>query len=236
MAVLRQAEAARVVSQAIVLDLGDLRRQADEMRARALAEAARIVQDAQQERARLIAEAREAGKAEGFELGRREGQAKGAEEGRRVGLAERKEALAQLESAWVSGLETFLSRREEMLHAAKTDVVRLAAEIARRVVKRVVELDPRVVEGQIEAAIRETSRATKLLVAVSAADEALAREALASAIARLGGSASAELVIDAALSRGSCVVRTGAGGVVSAEILTQLDRVIDTLLPGEAGP
>ncbi|MFA6043448.1 MAG: FliH/SctL family protein [Phycisphaerales bacterium] len=236
MAVLRQAEAARVVSQAVVLDLGDLKRQAEEMKSRALAEATRIVQEAHKERAKLISDAREVGKAEGFEQGRKDGQAKGLEEGRQMGLAERKAGLAQLETAWISGLDSFLTRREEMLHLAKTDVLKLAAEIARRVVKRVVELDPKVVEGQIEAALRETSRATKLIVAVSAADEPLAREALAGAIARLGSSASAELVVDAALSAGSCVVRSGGGGEVNAEVLTQLDRVIETLLPKEATP
>lgn len=234
MAVLRQAEADRVVSQAIVLDLGDLKRQGEEMKSRALAEATRVVQDAHKERAKLIGDAREVGKAEGFEQGRKEGYAKGIEEGGRVGLAERKAGLAQLEAAWISGLEAFIVRREEMLHAAKTDVLRLAAEIARRVVKRVVELDPRIVEGQIEAALGETSRATRLMVMVSGADEVLAREALSSVVARLGSSASAELVVDASLSPGSCVVRGGGGGEVNAEVLTQLDRVIETLLPKEA--
>lgn len=234
MAVLRQAEAARIAAQAVVLDLGDLKRQGEEMRGRALAEAARIVQEAQKERARLIADAREVGKAEGFAQGRQEGLAKGLEEGRQQGLAERKAALGQIEAAWVGGLESFLSRREEMLQAAKTDVLKLAAEVARRVVKRVVELEPSVVEGQMEAAIRECSRGTKLVVAVSAADEALARAALPRVMGALGAGASAELMVDEKLTGGSCVIRSAGGGEVNAEIQTQLERVIDAVLPREA--
>ncbi|MBI1190858.1 MAG: hypothetical protein GC200_09295 [Tepidisphaera sp.] len=234
MAVLRQADAARIAAQAVVLDLGDLKRQGDEMRARALAEAARIVQEAQKERARLVGDAREAGRAEGLAMGRQEGYAKGLEEGRQQGLAERKAALGQIEAAWVSGLESFLSRREEMLQAAKTDLLGLAAEIARRVVKRVVELDPKVVDGQMEAAIRECGLGTRLVVAVSPADEAMARAALPRVLGALGAGAAAELVLDPALTSGSCVVRSPGGGTVNAEIQTQLERVIDALLPKEA--
>ncbi len=231
MAVLRQAEAARIASQAVVLDLGDLKRQADEMKSHAMAEAARIVQEAQQERVRLLGDAMAVGRAKGLEEGRAQGRAQGIDEGRQLGMAERRAELAQLEAAWAGGLESFVSRREEMLQAAKTDVLRLACEIARRVVKRVVEVDAGVVEGQMEAAIREVSRASRLVIAVSPADHPLALAALPRVLGALGVAGSAELVVDEKLARGACVVRTGAGGEVNAAVQVQLDRIIDAVLP-----
>src|SRR3954471_5619644 len=107
MAVLRQSQAQRIAHDAIVLDLGDLSRQADGVRARARADAEAILGAAATERQRLLAGAREEGLARGLEEGRKTG----AEEGRKAGfdaaLAERREALAKLEASWGTALDEF---------------------------------------------------------------------------------------------------------------------------------
>src|SRR5689334_7022331 len=121
MAVIRQSQAQRIAHDAIVLDLGDLTRQADGVRARAKADAEAILSAAAAERQRLVAGARD----EGFTRGLEEGRKQGTEEGRKTGLdaalTERREALTKLEASWGAALEEFTRQREQMLLDARQD-------------------------------------------------------------------------------------------------------------------
>lgn len=232
MAVLRQSQAQRIAHDAIVLDLGDLSRQADGVRARARADAEAILSAAAAERQRLLAGARD----EGFAKGLEEGRKKGTEEGRKAGLdaalAERRESLAKLEVSWGAALEEFTRQREQMLLEARQDVLALAVMMGERITKRTVEIDASVVAAQIEAVLALLARPTRLTIAVSPPDEALVREAMPQLLARFPSAQHAEVVVDQALTPGSCVARTSTGGAIDATIPTQLDRMISALMPG----
>ena len=76
MAVIKSQNAQTLLKDAVVLDLGDLRRQAAERQEEAQAQARRIVAQAQDEAHRLTAGAH----AKGFEQGMREGLAKGTQQ------------------------------------------------------------------------------------------------------------------------------------------------------------
>src|ERR1044071_6017219 len=115
MALIRQADARTMARDAIVLDLGDLAAQGELLKARARAEAERIVSDAAAERKRLLDgaadEGRRLGLAQGLEQGRREG----IEQGRRESVVAESERLTKLQQAWLAALQTFESERERML-------------------------------------------------------------------------------------------------------------------------
>jgi len=234
-AVLRQAEAERISRDAIVLDLGDLRRQGEQLRERSRADAAALLERAAIERARLLAGGRDEGYAVGLAAGREAGFAAGRAEGEAAALAARREALAALEASWGAALEAFAGAREVMLREARTDVVRLAAGVAELVTKRAVRLDASVVTAQLEAVLGLVLRPTRLTIGVHPDDEPLARTALPALLARLAPEAHAELRTDDALSRGSCVASMPGGGRVDASIKTQLSRIAEALLPG-GGP
>jgi flagellar assembly protein FliH len=233
MAVIRQSQAERIVRDAIVLDLGDLTRQADALRARAKADAEAILTKAAAERQRLITGAREEGLAKGLEEGTRQGTEEGRKQGTEAALAERRDVLAKLEAAWAAALDEFARERERMLLDARQDVLRLAVMMGERITKRTVEVDPSVIAGQMEAVLALLAKPTRLTIAIAPADEDLARGAMPALMARFSAAQHIDLIVDPSLTQGSCVARTGAGGTIDATIPAQLDRMVAALMPGE---
>ena len=100
MALIRHAEADRIARDAIVLDLGDVRAQAELIMSQAKAQASKAILAARAERERIIAGAQEEGYRAGFEKGHAEGLVKGTEDGNAAALVERKGELSRLDSAW----------------------------------------------------------------------------------------------------------------------------------------
>jgi flagellar assembly protein FliH len=235
MALIRHAESASLARQAVVLDLGDLRRAAERMESEARRRVEGMLQEARQERERIIAGAREEGYAAGFAQGTARALEEGRAAGREEALAEMRGRLEALEKNWKSALDAFEARREDLLLAARADVVAFAAAVAERVTKRAVALDPSAVRDQIAAALALTVAPTRLSVTVCPEDEPLAREVLPALVERFAHGAHATLHHDPALPRGSAVVRTELGEI-DASIDTQIERIVRALLPEPAAP
>lgn len=254
MAVIRHADAGRLLEEALVLDLGDLVRQADVLKRRAADEAAAIVDEGRRERERLIATARR----EGFAKGEAEGRAQGLEAGRVQGaaeaIAERRARLDEIDAGWSGALGEFAATRERVLREARTDVLTLALLIAEKVTRRIVERDRTVAVTQLESVLGLLARRTRLVVAVHPDDEPVLRGALPGVMARFPMAEHVELAPDGAAPRGTLVARMavesggsgwggggGGGGEIDASIQTQLDRIAAELVPppaivGETGP
>lgn len=231
MPVIRHAEAGVLARDAIVLDLGDLARQAEAMRAEAQRRADAIIAEAKAERERILQDVAEEARRAGREAGYAEGMSKGRADGSAAARQEHAERLEALDAAWSEALARHESMREELLREARRDVLSLAAVIAGKVVKRAIELDPTLVEDQLAAALAMIARPTRIVVAVHPEDEAIAAEALPRMRAGFVNVQHAELITDGSLSRGSCVVRTDRGGGIDASIQTQIERMVEVLLP-----
>lgn len=233
MGMIRRADLAETARNALVMDLGDLSARGAALVQEANAHAEQILREARAERDRLIATAR----AEGFKAGHAEGSAKGHAEGLAKGCAEARaanaESIAAVAGAWAAALEAFESVREDMLQAARTEVVRLAAEIASRVTRRAVELDEAAVLPQLEAVLGAVVRPSRLTVRVHPDDLEMARAELPELMSRFELCRHAELLADASLDHGSCVATTDEGGRIDAGIGTQLERILAALMPGE---
>jgi flagellar assembly protein FliH len=242
MALIKQSNLGSLDRHAIVLDLGDLQRQGAALLLDAQREADAIVADGRAERERLIEGAAaiglERGMAEGREMGRKEG----IEQAKSEALQTLSADLAKTTSAWNAALGVYLAEREGMMQAMQRDVLRLAVLIAERVVKRQIALSPGVVVDQLATVLATIVRPTELVVAVHPEDRGLIELAMPGLARRFSAMRVAEVVDDASLARGSCVARMrgrgdGGGeslaGGVDASIQTQLDRIVETLLPGE---
>jgi flagellar biosynthesis/type III secretory pathway protein FliH len=235
-AMIRRADQNEAARDAMVLDLGDLFRQGEAIKAAAKDQAAAILAAAKAERARLIAGAVAEGRAQGLAKGLEEGRAKGQADGVAQAVAAQREALEAVEKAWLAALESFSAARDQMLMEARKDVLQLALLIARRVTHRAIEVDESVVEDQLAATLALVSRPTRLVITVSPDDLERARGALPVLLERFGNAAHATVTGDASLARGSCVARAEAGGEIDASIGTQLDRIAAALVPGRERP
>ena len=232
MALVRMSEAAVMTRDAIVLDLGDLRRQGVRLIDAARAEAIRIEQDAQADRAQIIEGADKVGFEQGLARGLEEGRAAGIEQGTAQALAQVAGDLQKLSAGWAAALDAFTQTRERFQAEGQQDVVRLAALIAAKVCKRQIELDPLIVAVQMAEVLSLVLRPTRLQVACNPADRELLARALPTLTARTQHNVNVELIDDAALARGSCVARLAdGGGQIDASIDTQLQRIVDVLLP-----
>ncbi len=231
MALIRGASALAAAKDAVVLNLGDMARQGEAIVAAAKKRAEGIVRDAEAERARLIAGAAEEGKKKGLEEGLVVGQAKGEKLGREAAQKERAAALAAIEKSWNESLGAWEKTREAVASEAKEGVVRLAMEIATRIVKRQIEADQSAAVAQLEAALGLISRPTELVVSVHPQDRAVVEAALPSLAKRMGAAKGVELADDESVGRGGCVLRSrGAlGGEVEATIAGQAERIAEAL-------
>lgn len=230
MAVIRQSEAGTLSRDAIVLDLGDLARQAEALRQQAQAKAGEILAQARAERERLFEGVEALARREGFEKGYAEGLVKGRADGAAAAMQERADALKSLETAWSDSLAKLDEAHAEALARAGRDVIALAALIVRKVVHRAIETDTTIVVDQLAAALAMVAAPTRVVVSVHPDDLALAREALPRVAANLSNVRQTEVAADSGLARGSCIVRTSEGGTIDASIQTQVDRVIEAML------
>jgi flagellar biosynthesis/type III secretory pathway protein FliH len=234
MALIRQSNAAMMARDALVLDLGDLKRQADAMRARAQAEVDQLLAEGRAERERLVRQATEEARSEGVERGLEEGREQGRQEGRAAGLAELRETLQKLESGWTAALEGFENGRARALLEGRQDVLRLAMMLGEMVAKRALALKPEAVVDQVAAALALLSKPSRVTVTVHPDDLPLIQEALPALAQKLAAAAHAELLSDTAMERGGCIVRMPSGAEIDATIGTQLERIAGALLPDGA--
>lgn len=235
MGLIRQADSATLVRDAIVLDLGDLMRQAEQIKDRTRQDVARIISDARVERERLIADARQhglkLGHAEGLEVGRAEGRTAGAAQA----VEERRGELDVLVAGWTKALEAFRIEREGVLAEARVSILELACAMAERIVRRAIELDRSFVVGQIEKILELVARPTRLVLRVCPGDEGVAREAIPALMAKFPLAVHVELRVDESLEPGSCRAGTAGGGEIDASIRTQLDTLARAIVPAPDG-
>jgi flagellar biosynthesis/type III secretory pathway protein FliH len=160
-------------------------------------------------------------------------EGRGGETGSEQARVQATNDLGTLLQGWSAALESFEADRDAMLSAARTEMVELAAEIASRVTRRVIELDASVVNAQMEAVLLAVARPSKLLVRVNPADLQRAGADLPGLLERFERCRHADLIGDATLEPGSCVATTEDGGRIDAAIDTQLARILAELLPAD---
>lgn len=233
MAVIKSRKADRMLSDAIVLDLGDLQQQADALQARARQQAEEIVAEGRAEADRLIAEASDKGYAQGYEAGLAEGRAAGEQAGREQTIDEYRTRLDALVEQWSAASQRWDSDRQSMLLQAREEVLTLALAIAEKVVYRVVEMDPTVVQDQLAEALQLITRPSKAVVTIHPDDRPAIEDVLPELLREIRQCREATIVEDPQVTRGGCVVAT-AGGRIDARIEQQLDRIVETLLPSSA--
>jgi len=227
-ALIKNAEAQAIARDAVVLDLGDLQRQADELRARAQNEADAILQNAKRGAQTLIDDATARGFEEGRQKGLEQGRQAGFEAGREAAYEENEQALASLLERWDVALRDFSEARDGLLRDAREDVLELAIRLGERVLRREIKNDRACAARQLESALELATSATRLRVEVSKGDLDAVVEALPELLTKFSLSEHTEVVEAEGVEAGGCRVRSEAGEI-DASITWQIDRLADEL-------
>ncbi len=203
------------------------------------------IKDAEEEARQIVVSAKEraaleanSARAEAFEQGKREGYHAGLEEGQRQGeaaaLEEMRERLSSAAGALCDAAKVFESAHKRLEEDLPGDCAELALAVARRIIKREVEVSPQVLAANLEHAVKLIVGARSIRIAFHPDD----RATLDAALAKLGVSfpaiKGAGIVEDPSLSRGGCRVYTETG-MVDADLDSQLDRLVQQLIPGRGG-
>lgn len=232
MPILKSQQAAPMLKDAIVLDLGDVARQAERMRAQAREQAERIVQEAEQRAAELVDGAEAKGHEQGYQAGHEKGLAEGREQGRAEALEQMREQLEALHATWSQAAQHWQDQRAQLESDARQNIVVFALKTAEKLVHRVVETEPAVVTDQVAAALSHVLRPLDVTVRIHPDDRPLLEEALPQLAREFNHLQHIELAEAPNLQRGGCVVDFGQGQV-DASLETQIERIVRAMLPGE---
>jgi flagellar assembly protein FliH len=236
MGMIKRADLERFTRDACVMDLSNLEKRGQSLIDAANAKAAQILRDAKDEREKLVNAASEEGRANGKEQGFKEGFEQGQAEGFEQARQAQSQELAQLLAMWSDQLGSFECGRNELLEAARVQVIELAAAIATRVVHRVIELDPGVVTRELESVLSAITEPTRLVIRVNPQDIETVQGELPALLEQFALCEHAQVVSEPSLPRGSCTALSPSGGSLDASIPTQLKRIVDALLPNGHQP
>jgi flagellar assembly protein FliH len=232
MAIVKHTQAERLARSAVVLDLGDLKRQAADLLADARADAEAVIAAARAEAQARIDESDGRGYDDGFRRGLDEGRAAGRAEALDAARDEFRERFQALDERFSAAAADWERRRRALLLAAEEDVLAFAFALASRVVHRIVEQDPSVAVDQVRAALELLSRPGRIAIRVHPDDRTTIDAVLPVLRDQIPTCEHLTMGDDPSVGRGGCIVTT-AGGEIDASIATQLDRIAASLLPGQ---
>jgi len=230
MAVIKNTEAAGMLKEAIVLDLGDIARQAAQIEAAACAKASQIEAAARDRAAQLTenagAEGFEQGKAQGIEAGRDQGR----QQGRLEAFKQAEDQLNQLHEAWATTGTQLEECRQNLEREAHQSMLELAMRLAEKIVHRTVQVDDTVVVDQVAAALGHVLGEYDVTVRISPDDRPMLEQAMPDLMDQFNRFEHIKLVDDDDVRRGGCMLGFGQG-CVDATLDTQLRRIVELLMP-----
>lgn len=234
MAVIKRHQAVPLLKEAIVLDLGDVGRQAARMIAAAEDKALKIVNDSQARANTLVEGAEQRGHQQGYEKGLAQGLEDGLTQGTQQGHdeahAQASARLAQLQKNWLAGLTAWEAHQEQFARDSRDAALKLALRLTEKIIHRVIELDPTAVVDQVGAALAHVMESAQVIIRICPGDRELVEESLPALMAEFSHLTSAKIVEDASITQGGCIVNCGRGSI-DGTLETQLSRVIDLIFP-----
>lgn len=201
----------------------------------------RAESEAKERGLRLEKEGRAAGFREGFARGRDEGYRLGLEEGRRDGEREgHKEASGRVDEeisgaaqALASAAHDIRDEKEAILRAARSDLLKLAVEIAKKLVNRELSETSDIPQRNVERAIELIFRRGSLVIQVHPEDAVAVENALEAEPRWAEGFDAIEVRPAPDVGRGGCRLISGTG-TVDMTLDTQLS-LIESALNGSVG-
>jgi flagellar biosynthesis/type III secretory pathway protein FliH len=159
----------------------------------------------------------------------RDAFAKGYAQGERAGDAAAGQRNEGMVRRLVATIEEIASLRAGMMRTTERELVRLAVSMAERIVRREVEVDAELLSAMARVAIDRLGENVAATIHLNPVDY----EAMMAARQGAAFGGAVQVVADALVGRGGCLVKS-AFGVVDAGIDTQIREMSHALLGDEA--
>ncbi len=195
-----------------------------------------IINDAQKEAERLrinamaeIAEAQEKAEKEGYEqgylIGYKEGYEQGLKEGQDKGKLEYESLLIEAERLKQKYLEDY----EQLYQVSEENMVMLAIDIAKKIIGEAADKYPETYLDIAYKALKMIQGQKTVHLRVSSEGFPAIRDNKKLLMSRLEGIEDINIVEDAFLDKGSCIIDTG-NGVIDASVETQMEAIESALI------
>jgi len=226
---LKAAEFEESAARKKAFNLNDIEAEAEAIVARARREYQEILAEAQEELSRLRQQAQEKGYREGYD----QGNIKGNEEGLKQALEQAKQEFTQRSDLLLSTMqrhdEQFDKKKTELLFQAEQNIVALAIEVARKVIKKAGLIHSAVAEANVKAALELASKTSDLVIRVNQQDMDHLKKMVEGAGDIIGKNRHISFLADESVEPGGCVL-VSAQGEVDGQLETQINRITDELL------
>lgn len=223
-------KASHVPRSAAPFSMKDIENHARSLILRARQQADQLLAAAQQEAESIKAQMHQ----QGMIQGRTEGLAAGTESGRKAGhdqaLNEHRQKLTELTKSLTQAVQSLEHSRKELESEGLREVILLAISIARRVTKRAGELDPQVLEANLQEAMKLVVHSADVRIVLNPKQKEYLQSVLPKLKMQWPEVQHVELAEDPQIDAGGCRVMTRQGQV-DADLQSQLDRVVADLLP-----
>lgn len=144
-----------------------------------------------------------------------------AQEGYKAGLEKAQNDIAQFKNA----ISEFMKSKDDVFEYIAPDILEISVDIARKIVKKEIEQDPQVVLDTILDVLKTMSKdEPKITLKVNAAQVNLVKETIPPQASSIGLDARINVLADATIEIGNCIVET-SNGVVDATVDTQLEII-----------
>ncbi|PYS39161.1 MAG: hypothetical protein DMG14_15060 [Acidobacteria bacterium] len=153
---------------------------------------------------------------EAYQQGFTEGQKAGSEIGEKMSAA--------LLERYSKTLEELNHLRRELLMTSEHEVIRLALEIARKVIKREIAIDEEIILTLVKVALKRVSDHTLITVRLNPKDCNVVKRYQSVRTESDSLSDGIKLAEDPLISRGSCVIETESG-IIDARVEEQLREI-----------
>ncbi|MDD4793266.1 MAG: FliH/SctL family protein [Firmicutes bacterium] len=171
--------------------------QAREIVAKSRQEAERIIQDAVARSEHIVEQA----------------EAEGYEQGRAAGLAEVREAYAEALDAIRSAADVIVATADATVSQCEREIAELAIAVAEKVICKTLNEDPEAVLAVVREAVRRAEGSRTVVIRVSPEDLGLIASARDELIGFSPDLRHMEIVEDARIKRGGCLIEMEVGAV-----------------------
>lgn len=223
-----KANAVRELGARVSFNFEDLRQAGESVYQEAQTRAESLLRQAEEEVARLRAEAQQSGHAEGHAAGLQ----RSVDE---IRAAAKQLADAQLQTEYQTAMPAFQALiaglhadREKWLAHWESAAIELALAIAEKVIRRQLAMNPELSPELVRAALQLAAGQPQLRARLNPQDLEAFGDHAERVVQELTGCADATLIADPAVSLGGCIVETQHGRIDS-QIETQLERLAEEL-------
>lgn len=234
MAIIKSKSAVSLLDKSAFIDLGDLSRQSTRILEESQSKANQILKEANEKAEKIIAGAEEKGFTEGEKQGNIVGHKAGFETGREEALNHIGPLLEELKKSFSSAIEQWENERNQLFLEARDDVLEFALAMAKKITHKVVQTDLGIVKDQVIEALMLLAEPTSVVVSVAPQDRQTIEGMLPDIVQQLSNCTHIELQDDPEITQGGCLITTKQGSI-DATIERQIERIVDTLCPCDAG-